>query len=178
MPRYIQIILRYRSGSKLYLPNIKLELTFCFLYFQTANNQNVITTPPRTSKANHVATPNKANNQLTVNTHKAANQSMTFPRPSSNKPPPSPTRDSRISFVTDQPKHEDFTWSAFTPISQEVFENAYTRHKYFYKFSDKVLKQGTKMKSSVWDVAGKPGEAITYEQLLQGKEAAKRDCSA
>lgn len=56
-------------------------------------------------------------------------------------------------------------------MSQDVFENAYTRHKYFYKFSDKVLRHGTKMKTSVWDVPGKPGETMTYEQLLQGKDS-------
>lgn len=138
------------------------------LSFQASNHQNVITTPPRTSKVNHVSTPNKTN-QLLVSTEKHAGQSYTLPRSSSNKPQPSPSHESRASFVTDQSKPEDFTWSAFTPTSQEVFENAYTRHKYFYKFSDKVLKQGTKMKTNVWDIPGKPGETMTYEQLLQGK---------
>lgn len=147
---------------------VHFRIFFCV--FQTTANQSVVTTPPRMAKTNHVNTmPNKTNNQLLVSTDKQVNQSQTFPRSSSNKPPPSPSRDSRMSFVTDQPKPEDFTWSAFTPISQEVFENAYTRHKYFYKFSDKVLKQGTLMKANVWDIPGKPGETMTYEQLLQGK---------
>jgi hypothetical protein len=116
---------------------------------------------------NHVTTPSKGN-QLHITTDKQSNKSDTFSR-TVTKPPPSPSRDSRISFVSDQSNPpEDFTWSAFTPMSQDVFENAYKRHKYFYKFSDKVLKQGTKMKTNVWDVPGKPGETMTYEQLLQG----------
>ncbi|KAL4239093.1 hypothetical protein ACF0H5_003796 [Mactra antiquata] len=140
-------------------------------HFKTTNNTaNVITTPPKSQKMNHV-TPasSKTSGQLNVNTEKRSNKSDTFPRFVSNKPPPSPSRDSRISFVSDQSNPtEEFSWSAFTPLSQGVFEKAYTRHKYFYKFSDKVLKQGTKMKTNVWDVPGKPGETMTYEQLLQG----------
>lgn len=129
---------------------------------------NVITTPPRATTMNHVGAPSKGNH-LQISSDKAANKSETFPRLVSNKPPPSPSHDSRISFASDQSNPaEDFTWSAFTPMSQEVFENAYKRHKYFYKFSDKVLKQGTKMKTNIWDVPGKPGETLTYEQLLQG----------
>ncbi|XP_060575192.1 uncharacterized protein LOC132732728 [Ruditapes philippinarum] len=136
--------------------------------FNNMNNSNkVITTPPRSTKMNHVTTPSKGN-QLHITTDKQSNKSDTFSR-TVTKPPPSPSRDSRISFVSDQSNPpEDFTWSAFTPMSQDVFENAYKRHKYFYKFSDKVLKQGTKMKTNVWDVPGKPGETMTYEQLLQG----------
>lgn len=118
---------------------------------------------------NHVTTPSKGSSQLQVSSDKQTNKSETFPRLVSVKPPPSPSRDSRISFVSDQSNPEEFTWSAFTPMSQEVFENAYKRHKYFYKFSDKVLKQGTKMKTNAWDAPGKPGETLTYEQLLQGK---------
>ncbi|XP_045165097.2 uncharacterized protein LOC123529005 [Mercenaria mercenaria] len=132
------------------------------------NSSNVITTPPRSTKMNHVVTPAKGN-KLQISSDKSANKSDTFSRLVSNKPPPSPSRDSRISFVSDQSNPpEEFTWSAFTPMSQEVFENAYKRHNYFYKFSDKVLKQGTKMKTNVWDVSGKPGETMTYEQLFQG----------
>lgn len=119
---------------------------------------------------NHVTASNKTSGQLS-STDKRSNKSDTFPRFGSNKPPPSPSRDSRISFAASDQSNptEEFSWSAFTPLSQTVFEKAYTRHKYFYKFSDKVLKQGTKMKTNVWDVPGKPGETMTYEQLLQGR---------
>ncbi|WAR19982.1 hypothetical protein MAR_001820, partial [Mya arenaria] len=133
----------------------------------TTGNQNVITTPPRTSNVNHATSPSRDQSQSLTSTDKRANQSQTLPRQVTSKPPPSPSHESRISF--DQSRQaEEFTWSAFTPRSQDVFEDAYTRHKYFYKFSDKVLKQGTKMKASVWDSPGKPGETLTYEQLLQG----------
>ncbi|KAH3858719.1 hypothetical protein DPMN_101345, partial [Dreissena polymorpha] len=131
-----------------------------------ANNSalTVITTPPRAS--NHVITPTKQQN---VNGNdKRTNHSQNLLKQASPKPPPSPSRDSHQSLVIDQSKQEDFTWGAFTPMSQEVFENAHTRHKYFYKFSDKVLKQGTKMKVGIWDAPGKPCETMTYEQLLQG----------
>lgn len=142
------------------------------------NSSHVVTTPPRATKMNHVATPpNLKANQLQISSEKQMNKSETFPGLQPIKPPPSPSRDSRSSFVSDQSNpSEEFTWSAFTPMSQEVFENAYTRHKYFYKFSDKVLKQGTKMKANVWDVSGKPGETMTYEQLLQGKDYFAQKC--
>lgn len=127
--------------------------------------QSVITTAPKSAKANHIVSSTQ-DNQLKVNTEKTTGKVDTFPRSVIIKPPPSPSRDSHTSVQTNPP--EEFTWSAFTPKSQDVFEQAYQRHKYFYKFSDKVMKQGTKMKTSVWDVPGKPGETMTYEQLLQG----------
>ena len=130
----------------------------------------MITTPPRTSKMNHVVQPSKSGQ--TVQSGQATGQSSASSRvnktPNKTKPPPSPSYDSKTSFSTDQSKSEDFTWDAFGPPSQEVFENAYTRHKNFSRLSDRVLKQGNKMKTNVWDVAGKPGETMTYEQLLQG----------
>lgn len=130
---------------------------------------NVILTPPRAPKMNHVAQPTKTGQS--AQTGQTSNKSSTFPRiqtPNKTKPPPSPSRDSKTSFSIDQSKAEDFTWDAFGPSSQEVFETAFTRHKDFSRLSDKVLKQGTKMKTNVWDVTGKPGETMTYEQLLQG----------
>lgn len=137
--------------------------------FDTVSGSNsVITTPPKPLKANHVVTPTKTN-QLSINTDKTSYKSDTFPRIVTNKPPPSPSRDSHTSFNSIQSNPpEEFTWSAFSPKSEEVFQNAYQRHKYFYKFSDKVMKQGTKMKTNVWDVPGRPGETLTYEQLFQG----------
>ena len=117
---------------------------------------------------NHVAPPAKTGQSSQI-----TSQASTFPRgtkaPNKTKTPPSPSHDSKASFSADQSKSEDFTWDAFTPISQEVLESAFTRHNNFYRLSDRVLKQGTKMKSTVWDVAGKPGETMTYEQLLQGE---------
>lgn len=133
---------------------------------------SVITTPPRASKMNHVAQPTKSGQA--VQSGQATSKSSTFPRittPNKTKPPPSPSRDSKVSFNVDQSKTEDFTWDAFGPPSQEVFETAYKRHRNFSRLSDRVLKQGTKMKTNVWDVMGKPGETMTYEQLLQGMYA-------
>ena len=138
------------------------------MYFQKTAS-NVILTPPRAPKMNHVAQPTKTGQS--AQTGQTSNKSSTFPRiqtPNKTKPPPSPSRDSKTSFSIDQSKTEDFTWDAFGPSSQEVFETAFTRHKDFSRLSDKVLKQGTKMKTNVWDVTGKPGETMTYEQLLQG----------
>jgi hypothetical protein len=31
-----------------------------------------------------------------------------------------------------------------------------------------MLEEGNKLKENVWDVKGKPGEMMSYEQLLQG----------
>ena len=119
---------------------------------------------------NHVVQTTKSGQ--TVQSGQAASQSSTSLRtnktPNKTKPPPSPSRDSKTSFTIDQSKSEDFTWDAFGPRSQEVFENAYNRHRNFSRLSDRVLKQGTKMKTNVWDVTGRPGETMTYEQLLQG----------
>ena len=119
---------------------------------------------------NHVTHP--TNTGQSVQSIQTRSQASTFPRgatsPNKTKPPPSPSHDSKASFNTDQSKTEDFTWDAFGPTSQEVLEAAFTRHNNFYRLSDRVLRQGTKMKPSVWDVTGKPGETMTYEQLLQG----------
>lgn len=30
------------------------------------------------------------------------------------------------------------------------------------------MEEGNRMKENVWDVKGKPGEMLSYEQLLQG----------
>ncbi|KAK3580383.1 hypothetical protein CHS0354_001501 [Potamilus streckersoni] len=75
--------------------------------------------------------------------------------------------DAKSSFM-DQSKSDSFTISDFDPRSQILLDEAYTRYTHFYKFSDIIVKQGNKMKEQVWDIQGKPGESITYEQLLQG----------
>lgn len=126
-----------------------------------------ITTSPRASDFNHVLAPPKAVQLQTSTTDTQHDKSDTFSRAISTKESPSPLDDSGTTSVKNNAKQE-FTWSDFTPMSQDVFENAYARHEHFNKFSARVLRQGTKMKNSIWDVPGKPGETMTYEQLLQG----------
>ncbi|KAJ8309359.1 hypothetical protein KUTeg_014233 [Tegillarca granosa] len=72
--------------------------------------------------------------------------------------------------VIEQPRPltETFTRNDFNPRSQNVVEDAYTRHSKFYKFNEKLMSQADEMKKEVWDVKGKPGEMLTYEQMIQG----------
>jgi len=74
--------------------------------------------------------------------------------------------------VIEQPRPitKEFCRMDLNPSSQMVIEEAYTKQKKFYKLNDKVLSQGNSMKQEVWDVKGKPGELLTYEQMIQGKD--------
>lgn len=37
------------------------------------------------------------------------------------------------------------------------------------------MEEGNRMKENVWDVKGKPGEMLSYEQLLQGMSITQHD---
>ncbi|XP_062604294.1 uncharacterized protein LOC134266072 [Saccostrea cucullata] len=109
------------------------------------------------------------NNSNQANNHKPQPIVKTSP-----KPPPSPSLSSMAkdtkTVVIEQPRSiaTAFTRVDFNPRSQEVLETAYTRHKHFYKLNETLLDQVNDMKENVWDVKGRPGEMLTYEQLIQG----------
>lgn len=88
----------------------------------------------------------------------------------------SPIKTSKPVVVIEQPRPltETFTRKDFNPRSQNVVEDAYTRHSKFYKFNEELLSQADDMKKEVWDVKGKPGEMLTYEQMIQGKKGIER----
>ena len=86
--------------------------------------------------------------------------------PQKSTPQPSP---SLSRTVLEQPRSiaKRFTELDLNPRSQEVF---YKTHevKGRAKLYKTMIEEGNKMKENVWDVKGKPGELMSYEQLLQG----------
>ncbi|XP_060071954.1 uncharacterized protein LOC132551824 isoform X1 [Ylistrum balloti] len=91
--------------------------------------------------------------------------------PSSVIPPTTMDSNGKIGFVIiDEPRpfNQDFSRLDLNPSSQLVLEQAYTKQRKFYKLNDCLLAQGEDMRQDVWQAKGRPGELLTYEQLLQG----------
>lgn len=102
-----------------------------------------------------------------MNNHKSI--MSTTPKPSS-PPSVSPKVKDAKTVIIEQPRSiaSAFTRVDFNPRSQQILETAYTRHKHFYKLNEAILDQANDMKETVWDTKGRPGEMLTYEQLIQG----------
>ncbi|CAG2240840.1 unnamed protein product [Mytilus edulis] len=126
-----------------------------------------ITSPPGDTVVN-------ANKEIFIaNTHgntpnAVAHKSATMPNLTQQKftPQPSP---SLSRTVVEQPRSiaKRFTELDLNPRSQDVFSKTHaTKGKaLLYK---SLMEEGNRMKENVWDVKGKPGEMLSYEQLLQG----------
>lgn len=86
------------------------------------------------------------------------------PQKSTAMPSPSLSR-----VVLEQPRSiaKRFTELDLNPRSQEVFNKTY-EVKSKARLHKTMLEEGNKLKENVWDVKGKPGEMMSYEQLLQG----------
>lgn len=67
-----------------------------------------------------------------------------------------------------RPFNQELSRVDLNPASQSVLEEAYTKQKKFYRLNDALFAQGEEMRQDVWKIKGKPGELLTYEQLLQG----------
>nr|KAG5714476.1 hypothetical protein BaRGS_006922 [Batillaria attramentaria] len=63
---------------------------------------------------------------------------------------------------------DDFKRHDLDPPSRAVLEEAYSRHKEFYRLNSTVLDEGALLKQDVLDIYRKSGETFSYEQLLQG----------
>lgn len=102
-----------------------------------------------------------------MNNHKSI--MSTTPKPSSS-PSVSPKVKDAKTVIIEQPRSiaSAFTRVDFNPRSQQILETAYTRHKHFCKLNEAILDQANDMKETVWDTKGRPGEMLTYEQLIQG----------
>lgn len=95
-------------------------------------------------------------------------KSATMPNLTQQKftPQPSP---SLSRTVVEQPRSiaKRFTELDLNPRSQDVFSKTYeAKGKAF--LHKNLMEEGNRMKENVWDVKGKPGEMLSYEQLLQG----------
>lgn len=94
--------------------------------------------------------------------------------PATPKPLPSPSTNSKVkdtkTVIIEQPRSitTALTRADFNPRSQQVLDKAYTSHRHFYKLNETILDQANEMKEDVWDLKGRPGEMLTYEQLIQG----------
>lgn len=104
---------------------------------------------------------NKAHNAVP---HKSATMPNLTPQKSTAMPSPSLSR-----VVLEQPRSiaKRFTEQDLNPRSQEVFNKTY-EVKSKARLHKTMLEEGNKLKENVWDVKGKPGEMMSYEQLLQG----------
>lgn len=97
--------------------------------------------------------------------------------PATPKPLPSPSANSKAkdtkTVIIEQPRSitTALTRADFNPRSQQVLDKAYTSHRHFYNLNETILDQANDMKEDVWDMKGRPGEMLTYEQLIQGNNA-------
>ena len=104
-----------------------------------------------------------------MNNHKPLPLVPTTPSPSPSYSTSSKVKDTK-SVIIEQPRSitTALTRADFNPRSQQVLDKAYTSHKHFYKLNETILDQANDMKEDVWDMKGRPGEMLTYEQLIQG----------
>lgn len=111
-----------------------------------------------------------ANKEVYIaNTHNAVpHKSATMPNLTAHKSTPMPSP-SLSRTVVEQPRSiaKRFTELDLNPRSQDVFTKTY-EVKGKARLHKTLLEEGNKMKEVVWDVKGKPGEMMSYEQLLQG----------
>jgi hypothetical protein len=109
------------------------------------------------------------NDSNQMNNHKSPSIMSTPPKPSPS-PSVSPKVKDAKTVIIEQPRSiaTAFTRVDFNPRSQQTLDTAYTRHKHFYKLNEAILDQANDMKETVWDTKGRPGEMLTYEQLIQG----------
>lgn len=63
---------------------------------------------------------------------------------------------------------EQFDRRDLTPSSQTVVDKAYTEQHKHHRFNQSLELQGLNLKDQVCDMCRKPGESVSYEQLLQG----------
>lgn len=139
----------------------------------TLVNSNQVSRPP--SSLNTISTSLPA---TTSETHtlvpfgaKTTSSTAVTTAPSTIIPPTTMDSNGKIGFViVDEPRpfNQDFTRLDLNPASQQVLEEAYTKQPKFYRLNDCLLTQGEDMRQEVWQGKGRPGELLTYEQLLQG----------
>ncbi|CAI9730651.1 Hypothetical predicted protein [Octopus vulgaris] len=63
---------------------------------------------------------------------------------------------------------EQFDRRDLTPSSQALIDNAYTDLRKHHRLNQAIDQQGADLKDQVCDMCRKPGESVSYEQLLQG----------
>ncbi|OWF37089.1 uncharacterized protein LOC110440591 isoform X2 [Mizuhopecten yessoensis] len=141
----------------------------------TLVNSNQVGRPPTTLKAVTSSSPASTSEthtlvpfgaKTTIATTKTATTTPTSVIPSSTM-----DKNGKIGFViVDEPRpfNQDFSRLDLNPSSQTVLGEAYTKQRKFYRLNDRLLAQGEDMRQDVWQAKGRPGELLTYEQLLQG----------
>lgn len=68
-----------------------------------------------------------------------------------------------------QTSGEQFDRRDLTPSSQAVVDKAYSEQNKHHRFNQSLELQGLNLKDQVCDMCRKPGESVSYEQLLQGE---------
>ena len=66
---------------------------------------------------------------------------------------------------------DDFYGKDLSPESRALLNEAYTKHRHFYRLNSKIIDEGSALKQDVLDVYRKSGETLTYEQLIQGENS-------
>lgn len=85
---------------------------------------------------------------------------------SQTSPPPYISQSATMS--RHQTSGEQFDRRDLTPSSQAVVDKAYSEQNKHHRFNQSLELQGLNLKDQVCDMCRKPGESVSYEQLLQG----------